>query len=249
MPETIKITKDFTYDIPDSYLAQTNTQGKTATWTYQGPSRMWIHADTATGKIMPTPVYLDEHEGELIGDPGPHLKKILVDANVDTLLAALIHDETDIHHPDFPKTQETLPDGHVHIMHDPQSPSHTYETSEITYDFTNNKWNTPFPWRKPHQTMADVMHARNSRLKHSDNIMHQLIAQGKDTSEWVEYRQKLRDYPALMQGVDPWKWKFPDAPDDHVVNKVAEEHVDPAFIAPAAPIPPVPVQPNNGAPQ
>ena len=36
------ITKTFTYDLPDEYLAQTNADGNTASWTYEGLSLIHI---------------------------------------------------------------------------------------------------------------------------------------------------------------------------------------------------------------
>ena len=37
-----EITKTFTYDIPDEYLAQTNSNGDTATATYTGPDKLYV---------------------------------------------------------------------------------------------------------------------------------------------------------------------------------------------------------------
>ena len=34
----------FTYDAPDDYLYQTNELGKTGTWTYNGPDKIWYSA-------------------------------------------------------------------------------------------------------------------------------------------------------------------------------------------------------------
>ena len=58
MPNTI-IEKDFTYNIPDDYLAQTNNDSKTAEATFKGPDKIWIFVDKDTGKstrsrLLPT---------------------------------------------------------------------------------------------------------------------------------------------------------------------------------------------------
>ena len=49
MPNTI-IEKDFTYNIPDDYLAQPNNDNKTAEATFKGPDKIKIFVDKDTGK-------------------------------------------------------------------------------------------------------------------------------------------------------------------------------------------------------
>ena len=45
-----EITKQFTYDIPDDYLSQTNSKGDTATATYTGPEKLYVFVDQVTGR-------------------------------------------------------------------------------------------------------------------------------------------------------------------------------------------------------
>ena len=45
-----EITKNFTYDIPNEYLSQSNSDGDTATASYTGPDRLYVYVDADTGR-------------------------------------------------------------------------------------------------------------------------------------------------------------------------------------------------------
>ena len=45
-----EITKNFTYDIPNEYLSQSNSDGDTATASYTGPESLYIYVDATSGK-------------------------------------------------------------------------------------------------------------------------------------------------------------------------------------------------------
>ena len=85
----------FEYAIPDKYLHQTNELGKTATFTYKGPEKIWVFVEADTGKLV---VGMDarahnpedeKEEAEMHKFAGLSHKAILVDANEQPLLATL----------------------------------------------------------------------------------------------------------------------------------------------------------------
>ena len=47
-----KISKEFTYDLPDEYTKQTSDLGLTATATYEGPEFLYVFVDAATGRLL-----------------------------------------------------------------------------------------------------------------------------------------------------------------------------------------------------
>ena len=208
MPEIKRIEKTFTYDLPDAYLYQTNKLKKTGRWTYYGPDKMWIFVDNTTKKIISRFHYTEADNGADVPTPEGQTK-VLVDANVNPLLASIIHNEVD--YGSLPQTVEELPDGNTYGHPDPQVPDHTYELSEIVFDFDTQDFVKPYPWKQPHVSWDDLKAWRNRQLALSDAKIR--TCRPEDIPAWEDYRQKLRDLPTLMGDVDPWKVIFPDAPD------------------------------------
>ena len=58
------VTKTFTMNLPDEYLANTAENGLTGEWTYTGPNKMFVLVDAATGKQMTNP--LNNHSGSIV---------------------------------------------------------------------------------------------------------------------------------------------------------------------------------------
>lgn len=208
MPEITRTEKTFTYDLPDAYLYLTNDLGKTGQWTYKGPDKLWIFIDNQTKKVISRFHYTEQDNGADVPTPIGQTK-VLVDANVEPLLASIIHNEYD--YSQLPQHTETLPDGNTYSHPDPQSPDHTYEITEIEYDIEKQEFIKPLPWKKPHVSWDDLKKWRNQQLDLSDAKIRSCRVEM--IPAWEEYRQKLRDLPSLMEGVDPWKVIFPDAPD------------------------------------
>lgn len=208
MPEITRTEKTFTYDLPDAYLYLTNDLKKTGTWTYKGPDKMWIFIDNETKKVISRFHYTELDNGADVPTPVGQTK-VLVDANKEPLLASIIHNEYD--YSTLPQMTEVLPDGNTYGHPDPQSPDHTYELTEIQYNTETQQFVKPFPWKQPHVSWDDLKRWRNQQLDISDAKIRSCRAEL--IPAWEEYRQKLRDLPSLMAGVDPWKVIFPTAPD------------------------------------
>ena len=47
-----KISKEYTYNLPDEYTKQTSDLGLTATATYEGPEFLYVFVDAATGSNL-----------------------------------------------------------------------------------------------------------------------------------------------------------------------------------------------------
>jgi hypothetical protein len=210
MPEITRTSKTFTYKLADSYLAQTDSLGKTASWTYTGPRYLWIFADENTKKIIGAFHYTERDNGEEVPTPVGQIK-IKVDAEQNPLIASLIHNEVD--YGTLPQDEEVLPDGSVYASPNPIPPDHTYEITQITYDTQTGTFNTTGKWKQPHTTWDQLRDARNKNLAGTDiKILHAHTPELK--TAWETYRQALRDLPSVFAGVDAWKVPFPQAPDE-----------------------------------
>lgn len=207
MAENTNIEKTFTYNIPDSYLSQSDSLKKTATWTYSGPRYIWAFADNSTGKIASRFHYTERDNGADVPTPAG-MTKIAIDADTDPALASLFHN--DKVYADLTHAVEVLPDGSTYGCPDPTPPDHTYELTEIQVNLETGETVKPYPWKQPHITWEELINVRNTLLGSSD-IRY---AQASDTDRpvWEEYRQKLRDITTTFAGVDPWKVPFPQEP-------------------------------------
>lgn len=207
MPENRIISKTFTYKLADAYLHQTGNLNKTGTWTYTGPDKLWIFVNNETNKINSNFNYTERDNGADVPDT-PGLTKVLIDTNVDPLLASILWNEVD--YSTLERAYETLPDGSEYWTPNPIPPDHTYELQEIEYDPSTGYFKQPYPWKKPHMTWEEMRSARNNMLRISDGKIR--TASEEKKPDWEEYRQKLRDLPVIFAGVDPWKVPFPQEP-------------------------------------
>lgn len=207
--ENTIITKTCTYNVPDDYLHQTNLLNKTGSYEYTGPDKLWIFVDETTGKPHSGQVFTIKDDGDEIATP-PGLVKVFVDASVDTVMASMIWRHHD--YSSLPTITETLPDGSTYTRNEPQPPDHTYEFMECVYNIATNSWVQPFPWKQPHINWDQLRAARTSLLAASDQVLVTKLLTTEQRAEFEVYRQKLRDLPTVMAGVDPWKVAFPEDP-------------------------------------
>lgn len=207
--ENTIITRTCTYDVPDDYLHQTNSLGKTGSYEYTGPDKLWIFVDAVTGKPVSGQVFTEKDDGDEIPTP-EGLLKVFVDASVETVVASMIWRHAD--YSSLPTITETLPDGSTYSRNDPQPPDHTYEYMDCVYNVNTNSWTRPFPWKQPHMTWDLLKIARTGLLAASDQTLLTKILTTEQRAAYEIYRQKLRDLPTVMAGVDPWKVQFPEDP-------------------------------------
>ena len=213
-----KISKTFTYNIADDYLAQTNDLGKTNSWTYDGHDKIYAFFYKENGKYAGRFLTPDDNGADY---PTPlDQYKFEIDATENPLLCCILGADEVRDYTFLPQYEEELPCGGVYIRPLAPPPDHTYELSELVYDPDLNDVVKPYPWKKPHVTWTDIRTHRNQLLLSSDNaITDDMPAATK--AKWEEYRQKLRDIPQTYGAepgaeptVDPWKIKPVLAPDE-----------------------------------
>lgn len=207
--ETKIITKTCTYDLPDDYLHLTNALGKTGSYEYIGPDKLWIFIDEETSKPSSGQVLTERDDGDEVPTPQGRIK-VFVDATIDTVMASMIWNNKD--YSVLPQLTESLPDGTTYTRPEIQPPDHTYEFMDCVYNTTTNEWVKPFPWKKPHVTWDDIKLARVAELAASDKVLATTLLSDEDKATYEVYRQKLRDLPVTFAGVDPWKVVFPVPP-------------------------------------
>lgn len=205
------ITKTFTYDIPDDYLGQTNTENKTSSWTYEGPDQLYVFAYADNNVVDLSPSYTIAEDGDEVPVP-QGMYRVKVDTSKDNHmpLASIIWQDLDFANLTF--NEETLPDGSVFRHLDPLPPHEVYDDDNITYDSATDTFT--YPWMQPHVDWDEIRSARLGLLTQSDEAM-------KDQEDFTEdelteikaYRQKLRDLPNTFDGYPAWKVSFPQTPE------------------------------------
>ena len=212
-----EITKEFTYDIPDTYLAQTNTNGDTATATYTGPERLYVFVDAETGRntldqTPPDEDFIYNPSTDTVAE-GERLVELDC-AGEDTLMCAIYLPHT----VSLTQTNQTvaLPDGYGNYEFPwPPYPDHAYEYNLCSHDEGTGDWT--LTWKQPWQTWATLIQLRNDRLDSTDHrVAEDMPASVKQP--WIDFRQKLRDLPTTWgyntdSEYPAHQVKFPEEPD------------------------------------
>ena len=231
MPTNTNITQNFTYNLPDDYLAQTNADGNTATANYNGPDKIWIFIDEDTGRSDTSRLVLTEEEnGEQFPVPEGQYKvkvKCATDPVICSLFDAQVEWDTVVGQTNI---VVNLPDGTTYERPDPTDVDHTYELDECVYNkdgtltdgvYTGGTWT--MAWKQPWSSWEQLIQVRNNMLAGSDSkIADDMPAATK--AVWLTYRQKLRDLPALFNHGE--SDEFPP----HMVNFPVEPGADIAAI-------------------
>lgn len=193
------IRKTFTYDLPDDYLSQERTLGKTAEWEYIGPDAVWVLISKETNKYTGR-YFTDEHDGHEIPTP-IDCYKLHIDCEQDPLLCSLFHVEVEKpDYADLDQHEELLPDG-LHYrrpLHPP--PDHTHSVQEMTFDPESGSYLKPYPWKLPHSSWPAIRAWRNRLLEITDDKEGDHLDDGFPESlatAWADFRQNLRDVPQV----------------------------------------------------
>lgn len=187
------INVTFTYDAPDDYLSQERTLGKTGTWTYEGPDKIYVFVDKADNKYMGRWLS-DKNDGADVPTPLDQYK-VVVDCTTNPLLCTLVGADQVRDYNLLDQFEEVLPDGKTYSRPNTPPPDHTYELSDLVYNSQTGTFNEPYPWKKPHADWELMRLWRNNQLTATD---HQGAAPDMPAAvktAWEEYRQALRDMP------------------------------------------------------
>ena len=185
-----EITKQFTYDIPDDYLSQTNSKGDTATATYTGPEKMYVFVDESTGRNTEAQNPPDEDFNyNPSTDTAPDGERVVIldCKGEDTLMCAIFLPHTIT----LTQTDQDveLPTGYGKYSYPwPPYPDHAYERTLSTHDEASGNWT--LTWKQPWQTWETLIQLRNDRLDATDS---KVASDSPDSvkTPWIEFRQKL----------------------------------------------------------
>jgi len=199
------IQKTVTYNMPDEYEGNTNTQGKTSTMSYDGPEQLILWIVKETGYIEQT-----WDKDDYTEQPVPlHLEVKTLDADSDENMVKI-----GLLFGGFatPKVYEIRvgPEGDKNSESvDPSDARRIFSENHILEDYT-----APLEFRTDWRHYDDdfIRSERNAKLKQSDSrIAEDMPADIKQN--WLDHRQKLRDIMQDWAAVPNHFIKWPADPD------------------------------------
>lgn len=228
-------SRTFNYNVPDDYLAQTNTEGKTAEWTYDGPRYLFVFVEKATGLLRPTQSSINFNSAPKESDiemaqirAGRDQLAILIDmgsedlTEAESVIGAIMFPKDTSAASGYPQKEYKI-EGDEQVYYarpEPTSPDHTYAADEIAYDVESSAWKTPLPWFKPWVTMEQHQAARDNLLNDAiSNLDAETTDNDGEGNLTDAMREKLEAFIEELEGVytkfagwQPHMIPFPDDP-------------------------------------
>lgn len=204
-----EITKKFTYDLADDYLAQTNELKKTNEWLYNGPDKIWVFVENDSNNVGGFNFLTLENDGPTYPTPLDHIK-VEVNCEENPLLCTLLR--ANKYRPDlndFPQVEISLPNGEVYKRPKNPDPEHTFEVSEIQYK--DGKWS--YSWKKPWVTWEDIYKSRDHLVKEAEKDLRLLTSLPESLKEKLQnYIDSLKNIETEWAGYEPYMYVFPKYP-------------------------------------
>ena len=205
------INRVFTYKIADDYLAQTNDLNKSAQWTYVGPDEFWIFLEQETGKPRDYNCFTKEMNGDVIPTPLGCVKYHVIAGN-EPLLATLLGASIELVDGNtLPQFSEVLPNGETYSRPRDPMPDHTYEISDMYYNFDTQQWH--FPWKQTWVEWEDLFRIRDVLLTEV-NLTLQRVQDFPESVQTIlqQYKTDLTNLETTWAGYAAYKVWMPKNP-------------------------------------
>jgi hypothetical protein len=205
-----RISKLFTYDLADDYLAQTNELKKTGNWTYKGPDRIWMFVDQETNRPFGTNFYTLEEDGPSIPSPEGCFK-LEVDCNANPLFCTLIGASDHVDGGSLPQYSEELPNGETYTRPMDPMPDHTFDFNGAVYDSEAQVWS--YPWKATWVTWDDIRKVIASQITDVTLELSKLTDLPSSLlTQLTAYKTELENFETTWAGVAPYKVWLPVHP-------------------------------------
>lgn len=239
-----RISKQFTYPIWDEWRKNSFTQGRTGTFTYEGPEFLTFEInndpnDEDYGKESGWCLW---EKRDLERPAGADITRVTVDCKENPLLCEIGNDDGKESGILLRRQREwkvlwDAPDGYPDVEYtEDLEPRDVYDEQNITYDFETGQFNIGIhDWKatgtKMDLTWQEVRDVRDQELHDTDAKVGQTDAPEAIQQGWLNYRQKLRDLPSVMEsrGYEPWQavMMFPVMPKDMRDPDASADPADP----------------------
>jgi len=231
-----ELTKTITYKIPNERYGTDDSEGKTSTHTYVGPSHLMLFMDKETHMVKEV-----QDMDNLCEQPTPlDFYELVLDCDESvencircTLIGPVGYDKPKVYEvavgPENQKNNVIKDPTHISEVYDQNSVAEgyngsewadlTYETGRCGDDFPNNEWG------RDNWNMEFIRGVRNDDLEASDAATSEDMPDSIK-QKWIDYRQQLRDLPNDWDGVPADLIVIPQAPDEADARVFADPDVD-----------------------
>ena len=194
-----RVTKTFTYKVPDDYTLQEAENDSSVSFTYHGPKYLHVHLNkdkTFAGALETTLNQWNEEEG--VED---HSDCLLINALAQPLEASIFWAMKDSDISDLPQKVKTGPDGNQYSYPWPLVPHKAYEAEDMTWNPSTLSWNKPYPWHRQWATWADISVQADAVASNAQDWIDANDSAGVDSdlkASWnkilTEANDKVADY-------------------------------------------------------
>jgi len=202
--------KTFTYKIPNDYLSDDFSDGKTGTHTYNGQEFLTFQISKDTGRETSWCLW-DERDLER---PCPQDSvRIKVDCKENPLLCEIGNDQGSPESQAFKANRQWVvqyqaPAGYTSLYKPAEyEPRDIYDEYNITYNFETKQFNIPVKTFATNidvnVTWDDIKIRRNAELEATDGKISDDMPQDLQ-QKWKTYRQLLRDLPEALAEFPPY---------------------------------------------
>lgn len=206
------ITKEFTYAIPDEWYTNNFSEGRTGTYTYEGPEYLTIEIDKNTGReagwCLQSPEELERPVAE-------DILRLTIDCKDNPFLCEIVNDQGKDSDRDFLAAREWVTkysaEGYEPVDHPAEFiPRDIYDEFNVTFDFETEEFNVPVrTWElidkiRPEKITWEIFRLhRNKLLAEADGKIDDGMP-AEVRQQWLDYRQKLRDAPTALSHIPPF---------------------------------------------
>jgi len=175
-----KITKTFTFKVPDDYTLQEAENDSSVSFTYHGPK--YIMAE-----LNPDNTFKDAQAttlsdwNDLVGDGEDHSDVVLVNAAAQPLEASIFWEMQDSDIADLSQKVKTGPDGFEYSYPWPLPPHKAYEPHDMTYNQNTEAWVKPYPWHKNWITWTGIQNQADGIINEVNAWLAENDSDGADS--------------------------------------------------------------------
>lgn len=216
-----RIKNTFTYNIPDDYVAQTNVNDSSASFTYRGPQYLELTINKETNIVSSTQEATFDDFANHVQDNTIIVSHYDYPLETAILWGSLDEDSSDQDSDVFPHRTIDLPDGdanHVFKYPWPPLPWKAYEGSTVQYNTTTRTFGT-LQWHQPWTNWGSIGQQVESIKIRADEEIARLEAADSDfadlIAEWNAYKTEADNKINLYQsnGLKAHQVSFTRPPD------------------------------------
>lgn len=216
-----RIINTFTYKIPDDYVAQTNVNDSSASFTYRGPQYLELTVDKATNIVTSAQEADFELFTNQVSDNTIVISHYDYPKETAALWGSLALDSSDQDSDVFPHRIIDLPDGdanHVFKYPWPPFPWKAYEASTMQYNAATRTFGT-LQWHQPWSSWGMIGAQVETHKIRADEALADIDAADSIDADlrqrWVDYKSEAEAKINLYQsnGLQPHQVVWTRSPD------------------------------------